>query len=151
MIGRGGETIDNMKSFIRQKVFGSEKININMTIQEISKPDLDSQIVLQNIIEQLEKRMPFRRVMKRTIDQIMRAGARGAKVQVGGRLNGAEIARSETLTQGSVPLHTLRADIDYARGAARTIYGAIGVKVWIYKGQVFDINTPKKEEEGDKK
>ena len=144
VIGRGGQTIDELKTKVRQTVFGSEKIKVDITIQEVSKPDLDAQIVMQNIIEQLEKRMPFRRVMKRTIEQTMRAGAKGAKVQVAGRLNGAEIARTETLTEGKVPLHTLRADVDYARGAAHTIYGAIGVKVWIYKGEVFDLKKEDK-------
>lgn len=147
VIGRGGQTIEELKAQIRQKVFGSEKMKVNITIQEVSKPDMDAQIVMQNMVEQLEKRLPFRRVMKRTLDQVMRAGAKGAKLQVAGRLNGAEIARTELLSQGKIPLHTMRADIDYSRGVARTIYGAIGIKVWIYKGEVFDIKPQEPKQE----
>jgi len=99
---------------------------------------LNAQIVVDNIIADLEKRIPFRRVMKQAISRVERAGAKGVKVIVAGRLNGAEIARTEKLTTGMIPLHTLRADIDYSRGAAQTIYGKIGVKVWIYRGDIFD-------------
>ena len=124
---------------------GSKKLKVNITIQEITKPDINAQLVMQNIIQQLEKRVPFRKAVKRSIEQVKRAGAKGVKVIVGGRLNGVEIARKETFVDGSLPLHTLRADIDYARGAAHTIYGLIGVKVWIYKGEVF--SKDKQEEE----
>lgn len=136
VIGRGGTGADELKKEIKKKYF-SKKATFSVNIHEVTKPYLDAQLVCQSIIEQLEKRIPFRRVAKRSLDQIMQAGAKGAKIIVGGRLNGAEIARKEKFLQGSVPLHTLRADIDYARGAARTTYGAVGVKVWIYRGEVF--------------
>ncbi|MFA5135121.1 MAG: 30S ribosomal protein S3 [Patescibacteria group bacterium] len=136
IIGRGGAGADELKKEIK-KQFLPKKANLNLNIHEVSKPYLSGQLVCQNIIEQLEKRIPFRRVAKRAIDQVMQAGAKGVKIIIGGRLNGAEIARSEKFSQGSVPLHTLRADIDYARGAARTTYGAVGVKVWIYRGEIF--------------
>jgi len=106
---------------------------------------LNAQIVCQNMIEQIEKRIPFRRVLKTAVDQARRAGAKGVKSMVAGRLGGAEIARTEKLTWGSLPLHTLRADIEYARGTAQTTYGTIGVKVWVYKGEVFskgELRTP---------
>lgn len=136
IIGRGGAGADELKKEIK-KQFLPKKTNLNLNIHEVSKPYLSGQLVCQNIIEQLEKRIPFRRVAKRAVDQVMQAGAKGVKIIVGGRLNGAEIARKEKFSQGSIPLHTLRADIDYARGAARTTYGAVGVKVWIYRGEVF--------------
>lgn len=144
IIGKGGAGIEEVKKKLKQKYFGSEKIKININIQEIQKPDLDAEIVVNSINTQLEKRIPFRRVMKRTIDQVKRAGARGVKIVLAGRLNGVEIARTETLVDGSVPAQTLRADIDYARGTAHTIYGTIGVKVWIYKGIVFEKDKAKK-------
>ncbi len=140
VIGRGGTGADELKKEIK-KNYIPNKVSFKVNIHEVSKPYLNAQLVCQSIIEQLEKRMPFRRVAKRSLDQIMQAGAKGAKIIVGGRLNGAEIARKEKFLQGSVPLHTLRADINYARGAARTTYGAVGVKVWIYRGEVFN-KTP---------
>jgi small subunit ribosomal protein S3 len=109
-----------------------------LNILEVERPSLCSAIVIQDIINDIEKRMPFRRVMKSVINRVEKAGAKGVKVRVSGRLNGAEIARTETLSSGKIPLHTLRADIDYTRGAANTIYGAIGVKVWIYRGEIFE-------------
>ncbi|MDD5040345.1 MAG: 30S ribosomal protein S3 [Patescibacteria group bacterium] len=136
VIGRGGTGADEIKKEIKKK-FLDKKVNLNLNIHEVSAPNLNAQIVCQGVIDQLEKRMPFRRVIKRTVEQVMQAGARGVKVIVGGRLNGAEIARKEKFSQGSIPLHTIRADIDYARGAAHTTYGAVGVKVWIYRGEVF--------------
>jgi small subunit ribosomal protein S3 len=144
IIGRSGVGIEDLKVNLKKIVLNKEKtkipgkLNLNINIMEVDKPNLNAQIVLDNIIADLEKRIPFRRAMKQSISRVMRAGARGVKVIVAGRLNGAEIAREEMLTEGEVPLHTLRADIDYTRGAAQTIYGKIGVKVWIYKGEVFN-------------
>ena len=138
--------MEEIKKEIKRKYFGSKKISIVITITEINKPDLDAELIFQNISMQLQKRVPFRRVMKRSIEQVKRAGAKGVKVCIAGRLNGVEIARTEVLTEGKIPTHTLRADIDYARGKVPTIYGALGVKVWIYKGDVFkkDKNQPEK-------
>lgn len=143
IIGRGGAGIEDLKKELKRKFFGSEKTKININIQEVPKPDLDAAVVMNNMIAQLEKRIPFRRVMKRAVEQVRRAGGKGVKVMVAGRLNGVEIARTETLVEGSVPAQTLRADIDYARGVARTIYGTLGVKVWIYKGIVFEKDKEK--------
>lgn len=138
VIGRGGTGAEDLKVKIHKKFIKNFKIGeINLNISEVDRPNLSSQIVLQQITGELERRMPFRRVMKQAISRVERAGGLGVKLQVKGRLNGAEIARSEKLTSGSVPLHTIRADIDYARGVASTTYGAIGVKVWIYRGEVF--------------
>ncbi len=137
IIGRSGSGIEEIKKSLKKKFFGSKKMVVSIEVEEVRHPDLDAELVVQNIIYQLEKRVPFRRAMKRTIEQVMAAGARGVKVICSGRLNGVEIARTETLSQGSVPTHTLRADIDYSRGAAHTLYGSIGIKVWIYRGQVF--------------
>lgn len=136
VIGRGGAGADELKKEIKKK-FMDKKVKLNLNIFEVDKPFLSAQIVCDGIIEQLEKRIPFRRSVKRAIEQVIQAGAKGVKVIVGGRLNGAEIARQEKFSQGSVPLHTLRADVDYARGAAHTTYGAVGVKVWINRGEVF--------------
>ncbi|MBU0597507.1 30S ribosomal protein S3 [Patescibacteria group bacterium] len=136
VIGRGGAGADDLKKLIK-KDFLDRKTKLSLNIHEVSKPYQDAQLVCQSIIEQLEKRIPFRRAAKRAVDQVMQSGVKGVKILVGGRLNGAEIARKEKFAQGSIPLHTLRADIDYARGAAHTTYGAVGVKVWIYKGDVF--------------
>ncbi|MFA6098786.1 MAG: 30S ribosomal protein S3 [Patescibacteria group bacterium] len=136
VIGRGGAGAEDLKKEIRKK-FLQKKSKLNLNIHEVSNPFTSAQLVSQNIIEQLEKRIPFRRAIKRSIEQVIQAGAKGVKILVGGRLNGAEIARKEKFSQGSIPLHTLRADIDYARGAAHTTYGLVGVKVWIYKGQIF--------------
>ncbi len=144
LIGRGGGGVEDLKKKLHReflKNFRPSEINLN--IKEVAKPHLSAQILVQSMILDIEKRMPFRKVMKQTIAKAEKAGALGVKVLVAGRLNGAEIARSEKLVSGKVPLHTLRADIDYARGAAHTTYGAIGVKVWVYKGEVFN----KKEEE----
>jgi len=136
IIGRGGKGVENLKNKISKK-FLPPKTTLNINIQEVKNPNLAAEIVTQAIIADLEKRMPYRRVMKQAISRVEKAGAKGIKVIVSGRLNGAEIARTETLTWGKLPLHTLRAEIDYARGKAMTTYGTIGVKVWIYKGEVF--------------
>jgi len=144
IIGRSGVGIEDLKNELKKKVLEKAeskvpgKLNLNINIMEVDKPNLNSQIVLDNIIADLEKRIPFRRIMKQAISRVMRAGAKGVRVLVSGRLNGAEIARREMLAEGMLPLHTLRSDIDYSRGAAQTIYGKIGVKVWIYKGEVFE-------------
>lgn len=138
VIGRGGAGSEDLRKEVRRRFIKNPKLQLKLTISEVNRPELDAAIVVQNVVEQLEKRMPFRRVLKQTVEQVKRAGAQGVKIMVGGRLNGAEIARSEYLTWGKLPLQTIRADIDYSRGAARTTYGAIGVKVWIYKGEVFE-------------
>ena len=139
IIGRGGNGVDELKKKLHDKFLKNFRLGeINLNIKEASRPGLSAQIVVQSMIMDIEKRMPFRKVMKQTISKVERAGALGVKVVVGGRLNGAEIARSEKLVSGKVPLQTLRADIDYARGASHTTYGAIGIKVWIYKGEVFE-------------
>ena len=117
--------------------------NVKINIEEIRKPELDAQLVAESIAQQLERRVMFRRAMKRSMQNTMRMGAQGIKINVGGRLNGAEIARSECYREGRVPLHTLRADIDYGFAEALTTYGIIGVKVWIYKGEVFDLEQKK--------
>ncbi|MDP3970408.1 MAG: 30S ribosomal protein S3 [bacterium] len=137
IIGRSGSGIDELKKRIKKQFFGSEKVKINIEIEEIRQPDLDAALVMQSIAYQLEKRVPFRRAMKRAVDSVMQAGGKGVKVICAGRLNGVEIARTETLVKGSIPTHTLRANLDYSRGAANTIYGKIGIKVWIFKGLVF--------------
>jgi small subunit ribosomal protein S3 len=117
-------------------------VPVHINIEEIRKPDLDAALVAQSVAQQLERRVMFRRAMKRVVQNAMRQGAEGIKVQVGGRLGGAEIARSEWYREGRVPLHTLRADIDYATAEAKTTYGIIGVKVWIFKGEVLGGETP---------
>ena len=139
IIGRGGQGVEDLKKQIHRKFLKNFKPgNINLNIHEVDRPNLSSQIIVQAMSIDIEKRMPFRRVMKQAINRVERAGALGVKVVVAGRLNGVEIARTEMLTSGKVPLHTLRADIDYARGVANTTYGAIGIKVWIYKGDKFE-------------
>jgi len=138
IIGRGGSGADTLKKKIHEKFLKNFRLSeIDLAITEVDRASLSAQILVQQMAIEIEKRMPFRRVMKTAIGRVERAGALGIKIIIKGRLNGAEIARSEMLSSGKVPLHTLRADIDYARGAAHTTYGAIGIKVWIYKGEVF--------------
>jgi small subunit ribosomal protein S3 len=115
--------------------------NVKINIEEIRKPELDAQLVAEGIASQLERRVMFRRAMRRSVTNAMRIGAEGIKINVSGRLNGAEIARNEWYREGRVPLHTLRADVDYGFAEALTTYGILGVKVWIYKGEVFDLET----------
>ena len=137
VIGKKGEDIEKLRAEVADlcsMVISDVRININ----EVRKPELDAQLVAEGIAQQLERRVMFRRAMKRAVTNTMRVGAEGIKVKVGGRLNGAEIARSEWYHEGRVPLHTLRADIDYGLAEANTTYGVIGVKVWIFKGEVFD-------------
>ncbi len=119
-------------------MIGMSIADVRINISEVRKPELDAQLVAEGIAQQLERRVMFRRAMKRAVTNTMRVGAEGIKVKVSGRLNGAEIARSEWYREGRVPLHTLRADIDYGLAEARTTYGVIGVKVWIFKGEVFE-------------
>ena len=137
VIGKKGEDIEKLRSEVAQKT-GMRVPDVRINIAEIRKPELDAQLVAEGIAQQLERRVMFRRAMKRAVTNTMRVGAGGIKVKVGGRLNGAEIARSEWYHEGRVPLHTLRADIDYGVAVANTTYGTIGVKVWIFKGEIFD-------------
>lgn len=132
VIGKKGEDIEKL----RREVTKMMGIPVHINIEEVRKPELDATLVAQNIAQQLERRIMFRRAMKRAVGNAMRLGAQGIKVNVAGRLNGAEIARSEWYREGRVPLHTLRADIDYGFAEARTTYGIIGVKVWIFKGEI---------------
>lgn len=134
IIGKKGEDIDRLRREIGSKL----GIPVQINVEEIRKPELDAQLVAEGVAQQLEKRIMFRRAMKRAVQNTMRLGAEGIKINVAGRLNGAEIARSEWYREGRVPLHTLRADIDYGFAEARTTYGVIGVKVWIFKGEVFE-------------
>jgi small subunit ribosomal protein S3 len=146
IIGRGGNGVEELKKKIHDKFLKNFRPGeINLNIKEASRSNLSAQILVQSMILDIEKRLPFRKVMKQTIGRAERAGALGVKVVISGRLNGAEIARTEKLVSGKVPLQTLRADIDYARGAANTTYGAIGIKVWVYKGEVFEKEARKGE------
>ena len=134
VIGKKGEDVEKLRAQLTEKM----GVPVHINIEEIRKPDLDAQLVAESIAQQLERRVMFRRAMKRAMQNAMRQGAEGVKVQVSGRLGGAEIARSERYHEGRVPLHTLRADIDYATSEALTTYGIIGVKVWIFKGEIFN-------------
>ena len=138
VIGKKGADIEQLREEVA-KLIGLHINSVKINIEEIRKPELDAQLVAESIAQQLERRVMFRRAMKRSIQNTMRMGAEGIKIMVGGRLNGAEIARSECYSEGRVPLHTLRADIDYGFAEALTTYGILGVKVWIYKGEVFDL------------
>ena len=134
VIGANGANIEKIKAAIAKELGSNAQVILN--VQEIKNPDLDAQLVAENIAAQLEGRVSFRRAMKKCLQSSMRAGAKGIKTSVSGRLGGADIARSEGYHEGSIPLQTLRADIDYGTAEAKTAYGRIGVKVWIYKGQV---------------
>lgn len=135
VIGKKGEDIDKL----RREVSTMMGIPVQINVEEIRKPEMDAQLVAESVAQQLEKRIMYRRAMKRAVTNTMRLGAEGIKINVAGRLNGAEIARSEWYREGRVPLHTLRADIDYGFAEANTTYGIIGIKVWIFKGEVFDM------------
>jgi small subunit ribosomal protein S3 len=135
IIGKGGAGIDDLKKKIKKSLGIKTELKIN--IEEVRDINMHAQVIASSIAEQIEKRVAFRRLMKQTLEQVMQAGAKGVKVAIGGRLNGAEIARSEHLSAGKIPLHTIRADIDYAKATAHTTYGTIGIKVWIYRGDVF--------------
>ena len=148
VIGKGGAEIEKLKKLCESKLGGKE---VSLNIVEIKQPDLDAQLVAENIAAQLERRVSFRRALKQSIGRTMRLGARGIKTQVSGRLGGADIARSEGYHEGSIPLQTLRADIDYGFAEAATTYGRIGVKVWVYKGEVLkSAKTAQKKEGGNK-
>lgn len=136
IIGRGGQGIEELKKDVKSR-FLNKKNSLNINIKEVTSPNLVAELVLQGIIADIEKRIPYRRAVKQALGRAEKAGAQGAKVLCSGRLNGVEIARRESLAKGKLPLHTLRADIDYSRGAAQTTYGKVGVKVWIYKGEKF--------------
>jgi small subunit ribosomal protein S3 len=133
VIGKKGEDIDKL----RKALSAMTGVKVEVSVEEVRKPETDSTLVADSIAQQLEKRVMFRRAMKRSVQSAMRAGAKGVKIMLSGRLNGAEIARSEWYREGRVPLHTLRADIDYGTAEALTTYGIIGIKVWIFKGEVF--------------
>ena len=138
VIGKKGEDVEALRKEVAQRMklpLGNVKINI----EEVRKPEIDAQLVAEGVAQQLERRIMFRRAMKRAVGNAMRLGALGVKINVAGRLNGAEIARSEWYREGRVPLHTLRAEIDYGFSEARTTYGVIGIKVWIFKGEVFGL------------
>lgn len=141
VIGKKGEDIEALRKAVA-RMMGLEIKDLQINIEEIRKPELDAQLVAEGVAQQLERRIMFRRAMKRSVANAMRLGALGIKIQVAGRLNGAEIARSEWTREGRVPLHTLRANIDYGLAEARTTYGVIGVKVWIFKGEVFGFDRP---------
>lgn len=138
VIGRAGAGIEELVKKLKQEFFRGKRVNISINVKELQRPSLSAEVVAQQIATDIEKRMPFRRVMKMAIERVMKAGALGVKVRLSGRLNGADIARREGIAQGKTPLHTLRSDIDFASVPARTIWGAIGVKVWINRGEVFD-------------
>ncbi len=132
IIGKKGEEVERVKEKV-SKIMG---VPVHITIEEVRKPELDAKLVAESVAQQLEKRIMFRRAMKRAVSSAMRLGAEGIKINVGGRLGGAEIARNEWYREGRVPLHTLRAEVDYGTAEAKTTYGIIGVKVWIFKGEV---------------
>lgn len=137
VIGKKGEDIERL----RREVATIMNVQLKINIEEIRKPELDSKLVAESVAQQLEKRIMYRRAMKRALTGAMRIGAKGIKINVAGRLNGADIAREEWYCEGRVPLHTLRAEIDYGVAEANTTYGVIGIKVWIFKGEVFDTNA----------
>jgi len=151
VIGKKGEDVEKL----RNEVSAQMGVPVHINIEEVRKPDLDAILVAESVASQLERRVMFRRAMKRAVQNAMRQGAKGIKIQVGGRLGGAEIARSEWYREGRVPLHTLRADIDYGTAEASTTYGIIGVKVWIFKGEVIGgeeaAQAPAKKSSGKKK
>jgi small subunit ribosomal protein S3 len=140
IIGKKGEDIERLRIEVAGLV-SAHLNNVKISIEEIRKPELDAQLVAEGVASQLERRVMFRRAMRRSVTNAMRIGAEGIKINVSGRLNGAEIARNEWYREGRVPLHTLRANVDYGFAEALTTYGILGVKVWIYKGEVFDLET----------
>lgn len=148
VIGRQGAEIEKLKEICKKKLGSDKEVFIN--IVEIKQPDLDAQLVAENIASQLERRISFRRALKQSIGRTMRLGARGIKVQVSGRVGGAEIARTERYHEGTIPLQTIRADIDYGFAEAKTTYGRLGVKVWIYNGEVLHENRKRSKEGGTK-
>lgn len=145
VIGRGGTEVENLRKTL--EAMTGKQVAVN--IVEIKKPELDAQLVAEGVAQQLEKRVSFRRAMKQTVGRTMRVGAQGIKISCGGRLGGAEIARTEWYNEGKVPLHTLRADIDYGFAEANTTYGKIGIKVWIYRGEILPTKKVAQEEGGE--
>ena len=146
VIGKKGEDVESL----RQQVSKMMGVPVHINIEEVRKPELDAYLVAESVAQQLERRIMFRRAMKRAVTNAMRLGAKGVKICVAGRLNGSEIARTEWYREGRVPLHTLRADIDYGFAEANTTYGIIGVKLWIFKGEVFDIKPQDANTNADK-
>ncbi|MEI7890617.1 MAG: 30S ribosomal protein S3 [bacterium] len=139
LIGRGGTGIGDMSTVIKKKFFAGKKVDLKIEAQEVRQFEENASLVAQNVAEQLEKRVPFRRILKSMLDQVEKnKNIKGVKIEVSGRLGGAEMSRREWLSRGTVPLHTLRADIDFSKATAFTTYGAIGVKTWLYKGEVFN-------------
>lgn len=137
LIGRGGTGVEELKAAVNKLL--KKKVSVRVEIQEVKSPELSATIMAESIAEQIEKRLPFRRLMKQSLFKIIaNKQAKGAKIQLGGRLDGGEIARTEHLEEGNLPLQTLRADIDYAQATAHTTFGTVGIKVWIYKGEKFD-------------
>lgn len=138
LIGRGGTGIEDLSRAIKKRFFAGKKVDLKVDVQEVKSPEANAMLVAQQVAEQLEKRTPFRRVLKSMLDQVEgNKTVQGVKIEICGRLGGAEMARREWLSRGKIPLHTLRADIDFACAEARTTYGVIGVKTWIYKGEKF--------------
>ncbi len=137
VIGRAGAGIEELVKKLKQRFYRGRKVNLQLQVREVANPNLSAAVVATQIAFDLEKRMPFRRSMKSAIERVLKSGAEGIKITIGGRLNGAEIARVETLSQGKIPLHNLRADVNFASVQANTIAGAIGVKAWINRGEVF--------------
>ena len=148
VIGKGGAEIEKLKETCQKMLGGDKEVFVN--IIEIKQPDLNAQLVAESIASQLERRISFRRALKQSIGRAMKLGAKGIKTQVSGRVGGAEIARSESYHEGTIPLQTIRADIDYGFAEAKTTYGRIGVKVWIYKGEVLHENRKPRREGGTK-
>jgi small subunit ribosomal protein S3 len=147
VIGKKGEDIERLRAEVSRKM----GMPVHINIEEVRKPEIEAQLVAESVAQQLERRIMFRRAMKRAVGNAMRLGAQGIKIKVAGRLNGAEIARSEWYREGRVPLHTLRADIDYGFTEASTTYGVIGVKVWVFKGEILDRDEQNVEPEAAKK
>lgn len=137
IIGRAGAGIEELRKKILATFYRGRRVTLHLNVQEAARPALVGEIVGQQIAQEIERRMPFRRTMKMAIERVMKGGAKGVRITLSGRLNGAEISRTETIAQGSVPLHNLRADIDFARVRANTVFGVIGIKVWIYRGDIF--------------
>src|SRR5882672_7874269 len=143
VIGKKGEDIEKLRQEV-SKIMGLKPDVVHISVEEIRKPELDAQLIAESVAQQLERRIMFRRAMKRAVTNAVRLGAGGIKIQVGGRLNGAEIARSEWYREGRVPLHTLRAMVDYGTAEAKTNYGVIGVKVWVFNGELFEAESQHK-------
>ena len=142
LIGRGGTGIEDLTRAIKKRFFAGKKVDLKVDVQEVKSPETNAMLVGQQVAEQLEKRLPFRRVLKTMLDQVeANKTVQGVKIEICGRLGGAEMSRREWLSRGKIPLHTLRADIDFALAEARTTYGVIGVKTWIYKGEKFFEDT----------